>query len=142
MAFDIEGVKAIELAERIANLTAGLGDPIVQLFGDGNKKIKRLGIGTGCCCRPDIFLEMGCDGAVVCDDGCWYWKDVSWACEVGLPLLRIGHGTSEEPGMAALAEYINGNLPGVSAEHYKLSLGVTYVGSVDANEFAQLTAKD
>jgi len=29
----------------------------------------------------------------------------------------VNHGTSEEPGMATLTEYINANLAGLRAEH-------------------------
>ena len=126
LAYGIEGIRSSELAERVALLATGLGDPVVQLFGDKNKRITKLGIGTGCACRPDVFLEMGCDGAIVCDDGCRYWSDISWAVDTGLPLIRIGHGTSEEPGMASLTEYINRNLAGVMAEHFRLDLGVSY----------------
>lgn len=128
LAFSIEPVLAADLADKVAGKTAVLGEPVVQLFGRADAPVTRLGIGTGCCCGPDVFLEMGCDGAVVCDDGCAYWRDVSWAMEASLPLIRIGHGTSEEPGMATLTDYINKNMPGVSAGHYKLALGVSYAG--------------
>lgn len=127
LAYDIAPETADSLARRFAACTAPLGEPVLQLFGDESKTISRLGIGTGCCCSPDVFLEMGCDCAVVCDDGAWYWRDVAWAIEAGLPLIRMGHGTSEEPGMATLAEYINTHLEGVVAEHIKLQLGVRYI---------------
>jgi len=131
LAFDIEPEATMGLARRFAARTEPLGDPVLQLFGDGNAMVARLGIGTGCCCAPEVFLEMGCDGAVVCDDGCWYWQDGAWAIEAGLPLIRMGHGTSEEPGMATLAEYINTNLAGVTAEHYRLNLAVQYVAGME-----------
>ena len=126
-AFDIEPETAGALAARFATHTATLGEPVLQLFGPADRVIHRLGIGTGCCCNPDVFHGMGCDGAVVCDDGAWYWRDIAWALDAGMPLIRMGHGTSEEPGMATLTEYINKRIPGVSAGHYPLSLGVVYV---------------
>jgi len=127
LAYEIGPTRADELAERIAARTVALGDPYVQRFGDGRKIVRRLGIGTGCACRPDVFLEMGCDAAVVCDDGCRYWSDVSWAVDSGMPLFRVGHGTSEEPGMVSLTKYINDSLPGLKAQHFKLDLAVDYV---------------
>lgn len=129
LAYGIDEINMVDLAAKISKLTAGLGDPVVQLFGCKSSKITKLGIGTGCFCYPDLFMDMGCNGAIVCDDGCLYWKDISWALETGLPLIRIGHGTSEEPGMSSLTDYINENLVGISAEHYKLKLGVSYIGN-------------
>lgn len=128
LAFNVEPASASDLAKRVAERTASIGEPLVQLFGQGSARVTKLGIGTGCCCRPDTFLEMGCDGAIICDDGCTYWHDVSWAIEASLPLVRIGHGTSEEPGMVTLTDYINENMPGVTAEHYRLALCVSYAG--------------
>ena len=131
LAFDIPPEPALSLARRFAARTAPLSDPVLQLFGRGETVVTRLGIGTGCCCRPDVFWEMGCDGAVVCDDGCWYWQDGAWAIEAGLPLIRMGHGASEEPGMATLTEYINTQMDGLAAEHYRLDLGVQYVAGME-----------
>ena len=128
LAFQIDAIDPKRLAEKVASRTAKFGEPVVQLFDKTDSPITRLGIGTGCACQPGIFLEMGCDGAIVCDDGCSFWKDISWAVEANLPLIRIGHGASEEPGMATLTDYINANLTGVSAEHFPLSTAVTFIG--------------
>ena len=37
--------------------------------------------------------------------------------DMGHPVIRVNHGTSEEPGMMAMTDYVNENLPGVTAEH-------------------------
>ncbi|OGV71726.1 MAG: hypothetical protein A3K19_12285 [Lentisphaerae bacterium RIFOXYB12_FULL_65_16] len=50
-------------------------------------------------------------------DGSCYWAGIQRAEDAGHPVIRVNHGTSEEPGMVALTEYINANLPGLHAEH-------------------------
>ena len=79
--------------------------------------MSKVGIGTGCICDINTFIDMGCDVSVTCDDGATYWSRVQPAEDMGHPVIRVNHGTSEEPGMMALANYINENLPGVEAEH-------------------------
>lgn len=129
LAFDIPAIPAGALAGDVARRVAALGEPAVQFYGESGQTVRRLGVGTGCMCRPDVFRAMGCDAAIVCDDGCGYWRDIAWAVDEGMPLLRVSHGASEEPGMATLTEYINTNLPGVSAEHFPLNLQYSIVQS-------------
>ena len=76
-----------------------------------------MGIGTGCACEPALFAEMGCDVSIVCDDGSRYWGNLQYAIDGGHPIIRVSHGTSEEPGMATLTEYLRKAFPDVRAEH-------------------------
>jgi putative NIF3 family GTP cyclohydrolase 1 type 2 len=115
--YDIEPVPLDELAARIAARTATIGERCVQVVGDPRQRVSRLGIGTGCGCDIRVFQAMGCDASVVCDDGSCYWSGIQRAADAGHPVIRVNHGTSEEPGMATLTRYINENLPGLTAEH-------------------------
>jgi len=115
--YDIEPTTLDELAAHVAERTATLGEPAVQVVGDGDRPVVKVGIGTGCCARIPEFQAMGCDVAVVCDDGSCYWRDIQRAADQGFPVIRVNHGTSEEPGMATLTAYVNEHLPGVEAEH-------------------------
>jgi putative NIF3 family GTP cyclohydrolase 1 type 2 len=115
--YDIPPVPLDELAARIAGRCRSIGEPQVQVIGDGRKPVSRIGVGTGCGCNLRVYQEMGCDCSVVCDDGSCYWAGIQRAEDLGHPVIRVNHGTSEEPGMVALARYINANLPGVRAEH-------------------------
>ncbi len=58
---------------------------------------------------------MGCQCSIVCDDGSRYWADIQWAADAGHAVIRVNHGTSEEPGMVTLTRYINETL-GLQAE--------------------------
>jgi len=101
----------------VARACASIGEDQVQFTGDPSQKISRVGIGTGCCCNIRTFIEMGCDCSVVCDDGSCYWSEIQRAKEIGHPVIRVNHGTSEEPGMVTLTNYINTQMKGLSAEH-------------------------
>ena len=60
---------------------------------------------------------MGCDCSIVCDDGSYYWADIQRGDDLGHPVIRVNHGTSEEPGMVTLTAYINTHFKGVTATH-------------------------
>jgi len=62
-------------------------------------------------------MHIGCDCSIVCDDGTSYWRELQLAEDTEHPVIRVNHGTSEEPGMMTMARYINENLPGVEAEY-------------------------
>lgn len=115
--YDIEPTTLDAFAARVAERTALLGEPLVQVTGDGGRQVSRVGVGTGCAANIREFQAMGCDVSLVCDDGSCYWSVIQRAADEGHPVIRVNHGTSEEPGMVTLASYINENLPGLEAEH-------------------------
>ena len=61
--------------------------------------------------------DMGCDVSIVCDDGTLYWSDLQCAADNGHPVIRVNHGTSEEPGMVTLTKYIRDVFPVLHVEH-------------------------
>jgi putative NIF3 family GTP cyclohydrolase 1 type 2 len=121
---DIEPTTLEELAQRVAARTASIGEPYVQVTGDGAQTVSRVGVGTGCGCWIPGYQELGCDVSIVCDDGSCYWSNIQRAEDEGHPVIRVNHGTSEEPGMVTLAKYIDEQLAGVTAEH--LAHGSTF----------------
>ncbi len=115
--YDIEPTTLKEFAQQVAAKCATSGESQVQVTGDLNQPISKIGIGTGCACDIETFIQMGCDCSVVCDDGSVYWCNIQMAKDLGHPVIRVNHGTSEEPGMVTLTEYINESLP-IQAELY------------------------
>lgn len=115
--YDIAPISVGDLASRIAARCAEIGEPMVQVTGDRTADVSSVGIGTGCCCDIDAYRAMGCDCSVVCDDGSCYWAGIQRAADLGHPVIRVNHGTSEEPGMMTLTRYINEEIDGLSAEH-------------------------
>lgn len=127
--YDIHAVPLDTLARKIAKQTAILGDPVVQVIGDGSREVSKVAIGAGCICDPLISQEMGCDVSIVCDDGSRYWGNIQYALDSNHPIIRVNHGISEEPGMVTLTQYINDNLPGLSAEHLPYCAAHRLIGS-------------
>jgi putative NIF3 family GTP cyclohydrolase 1 type 2 len=117
--YDIKPITVDALAARLAAKIATIGESHVQVVSDGRQKVSRIGIGTGCVCNIDVFREMGCDLSVVCDDGSCYWREIQRAADAGHPVIRVNHGTAEEPGMVTLARYVNDHLPGLEAVHLR-----------------------
>jgi putative NIF3 family GTP cyclohydrolase 1 type 2 len=117
--YDIPPTTLEELAGRVAERCAAIGEPAVQVVGDGAQQISRIGIGTGCIVSLDVYREMGCDCSIVCDDGSCYWSVLQRAADIGHPVIRVNHGTCEEPGMVTLTRYISKHVPGLEAEHIR-----------------------
>jgi putative NIF3 family GTP cyclohydrolase 1 type 2 len=115
--YDVEPMTLDALARRVARQCARIGEPFVQVSGDPSQSVSRIGVGTGCGCGIRGYQEMGCDCSIVCDDGTRYWADIQRAEDFGHPVIRVNHGTSEEPGMVTLTEYINAHFEGLRAEH-------------------------
>lgn len=115
--YDIKPISYGAFSKQVAKACAKMGEEGIQVFGEPNKQVSKIGVGTGCCCDLDEFVKQGCDCAIICDDGQFYWRDTSWAIEIGFPVIRINHGTSEEAGMPSLAEYCKEQLK-IKSEYY------------------------
>lgn len=129
--YDIDPIRLDDLAGRVAAKTYEIGEPIIQVCGDSTQVISRVGIGTGCFCNPSDFQEMGCNVSIVCDDGTGYWREIQRAMDEKHPIIRVNHGTSEEPGMATLTEYINKIFPGVCCVHHPHRASYRLVGNYE-----------
>ncbi len=127
--YDIKLVPLEAFARHVAERCESLGEPLVQVIGDGSQLVSRIGIGTGCGCDIPTYQAMGCDCSVVCDDGSSYWADIQRAEDSSHPVIRVNHGTSEEPGMVTLTAYINANIEGIRAEHLPHNCTFRLVGA-------------
>jgi hypothetical protein len=115
--YDIDPVPVDAFARLVAARTARLGEPWIQVTGDGDRLVSKIGVGTGCACDQAVFRQMGCELSIVCDDGSCYWENIQRSADLGHAVIRVNHGTSEEPGMVTLTQYINDHVPDVEATH-------------------------
>lgn len=113
--YDIAPASAGSLASGFAGYAASVGEHAIELFGDPAAVVTKLGIGTGCGCDIAKFISIGCDAAVVCDDGSCYWNKISFAKDAGFPVIRMAHHTTEEASMVTLTAFIKEKL-GIYAE--------------------------
>lgn len=115
---DIEPVTLDTLAKRVAACTAAFGEPLVQVIGDSEQIVSRVCLGPGYCSTVQTGRELGCDVNILCDDSTVFWKEIQCAADMGYPIIRVNHGSSEEPGMAVMAAYINEHYPDIHADKF------------------------
>jgi putative NIF3 family GTP cyclohydrolase 1 type 2 len=105
------GVRAGELAQKMATVFGQIGQPGVAFYGDPERVVKKLGLGTGYACDPFHFVQLGADMCVTIDDRIKTWIETEWADDAGFPMIVIHHGTSEEWGVRRLQEIIAEKFP-------------------------------
>lgn len=99
------------LARQLAAAFGTLGQPGVAFYGDPERKVSRLGLGTGYSCDPFRFVALGAEMCVTIDDRIKTWIEPEWADDSGYPIVVIHHGTSEEWGVRRLHEIIEQKFP-------------------------------
>lgn len=106
-----------ELARTVLEKVKPLGQNSVLLFGDPNRHIRRMAVGTGAITRFPEMHALQADLLLVTEDGMNYWTSALWAQDLDLPLIIVNHAVSEVPGMQALATYLRNQFPGVLVEY-------------------------
>ena len=100
---------AYNVTVNIAKKLAGYNLSGVQFYGDGDRIVQRIGIGTGCYCDPLIAMEYSADYYLAINDSISTWVQTAYSNDTGLPMGVIDHGVSEEAGMRALCDHLNEN---------------------------------
>jgi putative NIF3 family GTP cyclohydrolase 1 type 2 len=113
------------LAADVAARTAGLGQGCIGLYGDPDRVVGKVGVGTGCISDPWRMYDLGADLAISVDDVVRAWIAGEWCRDTGRPLLMVNHAVSEEPGMVSLARYLATALPGMPVTH--VAQGCSYM---------------
>ena len=113
-------MRASELGVRLARSFAALGQPGVAFYGDPDRIVRSLGLGTGYACEPWRFVELGAEMCVTIDDRIKTWIETEWSDDSGYPMVVIHHGTSEEWGVRTLREMIATKFPELAVLLLKL----------------------
>ena len=114
--YDIPPTTAGKLLETVREAVKGYQAQEPFLFGDCDKEVARVGVGAGCIGDLECYIDMGCDIAIVCDDGISYWRDIAFALDYGFPVIRVSHAASEEAGIQALSGWIKDEF-GIETEY-------------------------
>jgi putative NIF3 family GTP cyclohydrolase 1 type 2 len=115
---------AAVFARALAGKLAELGQPGVAFYGDPERVIESIGLGTGCICDPMEFADLKPGLFISIDDTVRTWTQTAYASDTGDPLIVINHGTSEEMGMRMLNKIIRNRFPGIETIHF--DQGCTY----------------
>jgi len=124
--YEIEPVTALEFVTRVKD-KLGADSRQIQFFGRRDKTVSHVGLGTGCACGVDFFTELGCDIIVVCDDSGSYWRDISLAMDLDLPVIRVFHSVSEDYGIFLMKEYMDEHFPDIQTDYLPFETGVSFI---------------
>jgi len=122
--YRMEEMRAGDFAKKVAADLKSLNQPGVAFYGDEDRVIKSVGIGTGCACDPLRYAGLRSDLQIVINDVLRTWIQGSYAADSGDPLIVIDHGTSEELGMKLLGEELVAIFPEIEFNH--LTQGCSY----------------
>jgi len=117
--YEIPEQPAAAFAQKVAAKTATLGQPSVGFYGNPDRTVKTVGLGTGCISNPFKIYELGADLAISVDDVVRAWVAGEWCQDAGNPLLVVNHCVSEDPGMATLTGYLKEILPDIPVTHIR-----------------------
>ena len=124
-AYAIQPTSAMQFALQMKDRLPRKGE--MQFFGVGEKTVSRIGIGTGYACDLEYYYGMGCDCVVVCDDSFLHWRDIAPAVDMGIPVIRVFHSTSEDPGISWLAEYMRHEFTDMETDYLPFDPNVQFL---------------
>lgn len=125
--YKIEKDTAANIARKIAVKLVDFNQPGVAFYGDPEKIVSTVGLGTGCICDPQQYAELDPDLCIGIDDTIRTWIQTTYAEDTGKPLVVINHGTSEEMGMRLLNEYLSKNIPGIEFMHIRQGCSYNWI---------------
>jgi putative NIF3 family GTP cyclohydrolase 1 type 2 len=125
--YRIERARASEVARRIAERLKDYNQPGVAFYGEEDKYVSSIGIGTGYACDPQYYAELNPDMCIAIDDTIRTWIQVPYSEDTGKPLVVIHHGTSEEAGMELLNEHLGANIPSIEFVHFRQGCGYKWI---------------
>ena len=118
---------AREVARRIAAELAAVGQDGVAFYGDDERTVETVGVGTGCYADPNRLKGRKPDMFVAIDDSIRTWCQTTHASDTGAPLVVVNHGTSEEFGMRALQRHLTEAFQEFDSVHFPQGCGYRWV---------------
>lgn len=124
----IEKTTVRKLAVHVAECLKSDGENGVYIFGDPDKEVTELGMGTGA--ATDIFkmLEMGpCDACIVADDGISNFYQAQYALDNDLPLIVVNHSCCEIAGIRSMTGFLRQRFPQLDISDLEEGYQVTHI---------------
>ncbi|MCW5941301.1 MAG: Nif3-like dinuclear metal center hexameric protein [Fimbriimonadaceae bacterium] len=122
--YAVEPRPAVAWARALAARTAEAGQRTVEFYGDPDRLVRTIGVGTGCCSDALDLYDLGADLAVTVDDIARAWIIGEYCHDEGRPLVVVNHGVSEDGAMDSLARAVGDLLPGVPV--HRIRQGASY----------------
>jgi putative NIF3 family GTP cyclohydrolase 1 type 2 len=122
--YRINKARASDVAKKIALSLKDFSQPGVAFYGDPERFVSTVGLGTGTICNPQNYAELNPDLCIAIDDTIRTWVQTTFSEDTGKPLVVINHGTAEEMGMRLLNKFLTRNIPNLEFIH--LNQGCSY----------------
>lgn len=106
-----------DVAKRIANALKPYEEDGVVVYGDLNRIVNRIAIGTGAATNIFSMLKENPDVVVASDDGVTNWIAVQWCIDNDMPLILVNHASSEIGGLKNMVNYFHDVLPELETEY-------------------------
>jgi hypothetical protein len=125
--FAVAPAPAAAVARGIALRLRAVGQPGVAFYGDPERIVRSVGVGTGCICDPLESMDLAPDLFVGIDDTIRTWIQTTWAEDTGHPLVVVNHGASEEAGMRELSLHLRAAFPDLGVVHLAQGCGYRWI---------------
>jgi putative NIF3 family GTP cyclohydrolase 1 type 2 len=114
---EIPPVTVSEFARHVLKHVQPLGQNGVMVSGNLDKKVSRIGTGTGQNNNSVRLMEAGADIGIMTDDGYSHVRMGVHANELDFPVIVLNHGVSEEWGIMNLAKYVQQTFQSIEVFH-------------------------
>ena len=125
--YRVEPRTALDVTRDLAAQMKKLGQDGVAFYGDSERTVRTVGIGTGYASDPMQYMDLAPDLFVAIADPIRTWIQTVYAADTGHPLVVIDHGTSETSAMRLLADLLQKTLPETDVVHFEQGCGYRWV---------------
>lgn len=105
--YEIAPTPAEALVKAFLEKFREVGQEVVQFYGDPERLVSKIAVGTGCVSNPLDEMETGADFFLSINDTVHTWIQCAYSRDTGIPLAVIDHGTAEEMGVRNLSEKLS-----------------------------------
>ena len=114
---EVAPISVRDLAKHILKQIKPLGQNGIVVSGNLEKKVTKIGTGTGAIVDPFGLRDAGSDIGIISDDYYVHVRMGVHANELDYPVILVNHGVSEEWGIMNLARYLQGVFPSLEIFH-------------------------
>lgn len=108
---NIQNESVAELAKKLADALKPHGCAYVEILGNPQQKVTKLGMGVGAETNSQKMALENVDCMILADDGITNWIDLQWCLDADIPCILCHHSTNEMEGIRGMEKYLNQTFP-------------------------------
>ena len=125
-AANIPACSVVKLAQHVAQSLCVDGEEGCYVYGNVNKVVSRIAIGTGAATNIFDMLDFKPDAVIVSDDGITNFTDAQFAIDQNIPMVVVNHAGCEIGGLKNMVSYFEEKLPQIHAEYVDEGFHISY----------------